>query len=152
MRQILNKEIGTACILLLLAGSAWFYTNSIPAKAAMFPRIVIGMIAFLATVYLVRELLSRRIEDTTTALLSNPRRFAVGLVLIVAYITIFPLIGYFTTTFIFIQVFVAAMGMRRFRMAFLSSAIFSLGTYVLFVILLNRSLPDEIIIRLIVGF
>lgn len=110
------------------------------------------MIAFLATVYLVRELLSRRIEDTTTALLSNPRRFAVGLVLIVAYITIFPLIGYFTTTFIFIQVFVAAMGMRRFRMAFLSSAIFSLGTYVLFVILLNRSLPDEIIIRLIVGF
>lgn len=117
----------------------------------MFPRLAIGLLAILSVTYLIRELVRGPSGAAVPALFRHRARFAIALALIVAYAVIFPIIGFFTTTFVFIPVFVAAMGMRRHWMTLFSSVAFVAAIYVLFVVLLRRRLPEELLIELLRG-
>lgn len=152
--SVTAKDIMTALMLMAFAGFGWQQTQGLSAEAAMFPRLALGTLAALSGAYLLRTLAyagigigARRKEIREEgAFFTNPYRFFVCLGLILAYIAIFPTIGYFTSTFIFIPLFVLGIGAGRPVVAIISSLGFVIFTYFVFVVLLNRHLPSDFII------
>jgi len=145
----LQRDTVAAVGLLCLAAAAWWQTESLPDAAAMFPRLAIALLAVLALIYLLRSLLQNWRREESRPFFVHVWRFIAALVLIGIYVTVFPRVGYFTTTLVFIPVFVLAMGMRRLSMIAVTTVTFTASTYVLFVILLRRHLPDDLLIGLL---
>lgn len=151
LRRIFTADVLVAVGLLVLAVAAWMHIASLSARAAMFPRLTIGLLFVLALAYLGREILSRAPVAPREALFHHRVRFFVALGLIIAYAAVFPRVGFLTTTFVFIPVFAAAIGMRRHLLTIAGSAIFTGATYVVFVVLLRRRLPPELLVDLLQG-
>ncbi|GAB4391522.1 MAG: hypothetical protein Tsb0032_03650 [Kiloniellaceae bacterium] len=143
-----SRDMVAAIGLLALAVAGWWQTASLPSDAAMFPRLALSALAVLALVYLVRSLLRARRAQATKPLFKNAGRFVLAFALIAIYVAVFPRIGFFTATLVFIPVFVMAMGMRRAPLIAIATLAYTVVTYVLFVVLLNRPLPDDLIIGL----
>jgi putative tricarboxylic transport membrane protein len=154
------KDIMTALLLMGLAGFGWQQTQGLSAEAAMFPRLALGTLAALSAAYLLRTLVyagiglgnskkeARELKEEESFFV-NPYRFFVCLTLIIAYIAVFPTIGYFTATLIFIPLFVFGIGAGRPVAAIASSLGFVVFTYIVFVVLLRRHLPNDFIIDLL---
>ena len=69
------------------------------------------------------------------------KRFATVFIAAVFYILLLELLGYVITTFLFLMVSFQAMEKGSLLKSALVAAVFSLGIYVLFVVLLQGSLP-----------
>lgn len=145
MRRI-TLESFVAGGLLVLAALAWFQTNDILPQAALFPRLSIALLALFAGIYLIRSLARPRTQED--GLFAHRGRFLSAFVLILAYVSIFPRLGYFTTSALFIPAFAAAMGMRRWKLIGAATLAFIVVMYVLFIVVLDRRLPED----LVVGF
>jgi len=149
-RQIVTSDVLAALALVVVSLAALFYIAGLPARAAMFPRLTAGALLVFSVVYLGRELL-RRAPEPQAAFFHHAPRFALALAFVVAYALIFPRIGFFTTTIVFIPLFAAAIGMRRYLLTLAASAGFSVAVYAVFVVFLNRRLPAERLLDLLAG-
>jgi putative tricarboxylic transport membrane protein len=146
MRQFLNRDTVTAAGLLLFAGAAWLQTTSLPAGAALFPQLSLLLLALCSLAYVLRSVVKGIPKRQYEPLFHHPARFAIAFAAIAFYALVFPRIGYFTATLVFIPALVAALGMRRYRLTLISTAIFTVLVYLLFVVLLGRYLPKEVLL------
>lgn len=147
-RQIVTDDVLAALALIALSLAALLYIAGVPARAAMFPRLVAGALLGLSVLYLAREVL-RRSAEPREAFFHHAPRFVLALAIVVTYALTFPQLGYFTTTIVFIPVFAAAIGMRRYLLTLTATAGFSAVVYLVFVVLLNRRLPPERLLDLL---
>ena len=146
----MTADVLTALALILVSVAAFAHIATLPARAAMFPRLTAGLLFLLSVAYLARELLVRT-EAPAVAFFHDVGRFAAALALIGLYAVAFPRVGYFTATFVFIPVFAATIGMRRIGLTLAGSAIVTAAIYVVFVVLLSRRLPSELLIDVVRG-
>lgn len=149
-RQIATDDVLAALALIAVSLAALLYIAGLPARAAMFPRLAAGALLGLSVLYLVREIL-RRSAEPRAAFFHHAPRFVVALALVVAYALTFPQVGYFTTTIVFIPVFAAAIGMRRYLLTLAATVGASAVIYLVFVVFLNRRLPPERLLDLLTG-
>lgn len=147
-RQIVTGDVLAALALITLSLAALLYITGVPAQAAMFPRLVAGALLGLSGLYLAREML-RRSTEPRADFFHNASRFALALTIVITYALTFPQLGYFTTTIVFIPVFAAAIGMRRYLLTLTATAGFSAVVYLVFVVFLNRRLPPERLLDLL---
>lgn len=143
MQRLADRDVIFAAILVLFSISAWMQAFALSTRAAMFPRLVIALLFGFSVIYLLRSLWRVPVTEEVRPFFRNAARFVMALLLIAAYVFIFPRVGFFTTTFIFIPVFSVAIGMRRIANVLLGSVIFTVGAWVVFVVLLGRRLPPE---------
>jgi putative tricarboxylic transport membrane protein len=146
MRQFLNRDTVTAAGLLLFSGAAWLQTTSLPTDASLFPKIALLLLALCSIAYLLRSVMKGAAKRQDKPLFHHPTRFVIAFAAIAVYALVFPRIGYFTATLVFIPAFVAALGMRRYGLTLISTALFALLVYLLFVVLLGRYLPEEVLL------
>lgn len=151
MRWLANRDAICAALLLLFSGGAWVQASALSPKAAMFPRLVTLLMLAFSAIYLIRSLLRAPITETGTPFFTNATRFIVALVLIATYVLIFPRVGFFTATLVFVPVFSIAIGFRKLPAALLGSAVFTLGAWLIFVGLLGRRLPPEVLLTYVTG-
>lgn len=148
---MVNRDVIGASILVLFSAAVWMQAAGLPSQAGMFPLLTITLLFGFSVIYLLRSLWQARSAAQGEPFFQNAGRFAVALALTVIYILVFPRIGFFTATFIFIPVFSVAIGLRHVRSVVLASAIFTIGVWVVFVVLLDRRLPREWLVTVMTG-
>lgn len=151
MHRLANRDVICAAILVLFSIGAWMQAAALPTRAALFPRLDIALLFGFSVIYLLRSLWRASAPEEAKPFFRNATRFAVALLLIAAYVLIFPRIGFFTATFLFIPVFAVAIGLRNIASVVLGSAIFTVGAWVVFVVLLGRRLPPEALLQALTG-
>lgn len=149
-----KAEIGASAGLILIAIFGWFQVDDLPADALMFPAILLGVIMLLSLWMLVRALKGTAPHLTDQA--AQDWRFAIsrermlgGFAMLAAYLLIVPLVGFFTTSLIFVMLVAWVAGYRHIRNLLLTSVGFCLFVYLIFVALFDRPLPKELILTLL---
>lgn len=151
MQRLANREVICACILVLFTAVAWMQAAALPSQAAMFPRLCIALLFGFSVIYLLRSLWQAGSIIQDEPFFRNVVRFSLALALTVIYVLAFPRIGFFTATFVFIPIFSIAIGLRRITSVMFASAVFTLGAWVVFVVLLARRLPPELLSTFLTG-
>ena len=151
MHRLANRDVICAAVILALSIGAWMQAAALPTRAALFPRLDIALLFGFSVIYLLRSLWRAPASERAGPFFRNATRFVVALLLIVAYVLIFPRVGFFTATAVFIPVFSVAIGSRKIAGAVLGSAVFTVGTWVVFVVLLGRRLPPEALLQALTG-
>ena len=149
-------ELITGAVLLSGVAFAAFNLASIPDEARMFPNIVLTIMAIASVMMMIRSLtgVSRRVQGSTIEnwrFTIDPVRCAGGIALFVVYLIAVEPLGYFTASALFI---VAASIVGRFtnRKALPASALgFCLFVYLVFVLLFDRALPQELLLTVVTG-
>jgi hypothetical protein len=152
--NFLNRDRVGSAIVILFCLSAWTLTNDMPADAAFFPNIILGLAFVLSVIWCVSSYLpvGRRaarevVEDTppTNAepFFKNRRNFLIFFGCIVAYALLIDLGGYFTASALFVAGSSLLLGYRRPVITVATAAGFVVFMYVLIVVVLERPLPVE---------
>jgi putative tricarboxylic transport membrane protein len=134
----LRRDGIAALALLALTVAAWLETGAIPGEARLFPRLVLGAMAVLSAVMLVRSF-ARRSEAGPFFL--APGALVVTLALAVVYIAAVEVIGYLAATALFVPGLALALGLRRPVLLALTTAGFVAAVHLVFVVLFGRPLP-----------
>ncbi len=151
MQKLSNRDVICAGVLVVFSVAVWIQALALPSRAAMFPRLVIALLFGFSVIYLARSVWRASPERPAAPFFRNAGRLCVALMLIVGYVLIFPRIGFFTATVVFIPVFSIAIGLRRIVAAVLASMVFTTGAWIVFVLLLGRRLPPEKILTWVTG-
>ena len=148
-----KAEIGASAGLILLAIFGWFQVDHLPADALMFPGVLLAVIAALSLWMLLRALrgtaphLSNQAAAEWQFAISRERMLG-GFALLAGYLVIVPLLGFFTTSLIFVMLVAWVAGYRHLRNLVLTSVGFCLFVYLIFVALFARPLPKELLLTL----
>ena len=147
--QILNKDRIGALIVFTFCIGAWSMLSEMPAEAAFFPRIIIGL-AFLLTVIWGASTFSARAgkvvsgsSEESVRFMKNPRNWGIFFICLVVYIVLIDTIGYFTSTVLFISMASFALGFRKFGAITVTVVGFVSFIYFIFVFIFQRPLPVE---------
>ena len=144
------RDRTASIVVLLLTFGGFIHVSHLPSGAAMFPMMVLGLAALLSGFWLVSTFLPRKAVVTadgeppeTKPFMENPKNLGIFIALIAAYLTLIDIIGYFTSTALFIVVSALALGFRRARYLAIGVVLFVAFVYFIFVTLFNRPLPIE---------
>lgn len=158
----LRKSSGELAILLALGVLGLYVTIwselNLPARnpfgAGVGPRLfpqVSGVVMALLSTYLVIRFFWRRRQGTLESadeVMELPYRDVIRVVtftaLIVAYILVFPVVGFVATTAGMLFIGFLLLGFRQYILGVVLSIILSVGIYVVFTSLLNLPLPAPI--------
>jgi uncharacterized membrane protein len=151
LQRLKNRDVICAAVLVLFSMAAWMQAIALPARASLFPRLEIALLFGLSVIYLVRSLWRAQPVQSVEPFFRNLGRLLVALVLITIYVFIFPRIGFFTATFVFIPVFSFVIGFRDAKTLLLGAVLFTVSAWVVFVVLLGRRLPPEVFLSAIFG-
>lgn len=161
----LSERIG-ALVTLAVTGTAWWMSARFPIDAQIFPRMVLGLLGVLSLLWLLRTFVppgSRFAapeptpepgqEDLPGAEAARPGEvepffihlgyFLATLALLLVYVFLVGNIGYFTSTVVFMPVMALVLGYRRPLGVLLTTGIFVVTIYMVFVVAFRRRLPIE---------
>jgi hypothetical protein len=151
VQKLANRDVICAAILVLFSVAAWMQAVALSSRAAMFPQLVISLLLGFSVIYLLRSLWRASGDANSKPFFVNATRFVIALLLIAVYISAFPYVGFFTSTFIFIPIFSIAIGLRNITSVLIGSTIFTASAWVVFVVLLGRRLPPEALLSAFSG-
>jgi hypothetical protein len=123
-----------------------YVSMDFPMESRVFPIAVLGLMAVLATVLLLRSFIGSQSEKKSqepAPFFIHRNRFFASLACITGYIVLLPLLGYFTTSTIFFVAMTWVLGFRKYKTTFLTIFIFLGFVYVVFVLLFERPVPPE---------
>lgn len=142
-REGLRDQIA-ASLLMIAVGVFWWDSYTInAAEAQMFPRLILIVLAALATLLFVRGLRmgSRRAAaPVVTVWLS----FVAFMACTIVYVVAVAYAGFFTASVVYIPLVAWLIGLRKHWLNALVTGIFLLATWLVFVALFARPLPQEI--------
>lgn len=143
----LRDRIASA-VVLALALAGFIHILELPAGAALFPKLVLGLTSLLSAIWLVSSLMNRRFDadlesEDASPFVENPVNLVIFIVAIGAYIALIDIIGYFTSTILFMAVLTVALGFRRFVFTGVAIVLFVGLVYCVFILLFERPLPIE---------
>ena len=129
----------------LFCTAAWSQLDSMPDEAAFFPRLIIGLaflliLAWGGTTFFKR---AQSLAESESGDSSNLRNLLVFILCLVGYILMIDVLGYFTSTALFILTASFALGFRRPAVVAATMVSFIAFIYVVFVIIFQRPLPIE---------
>ena len=123
-----------------------YVSMDFPMESRVFPIAVLGLMAILAAVLLLRSFIDSQSEKKPrepSPFFIHRNRFLASLACITGYIVLLPLLGYFTTSAIFFVTMTWVLGFRRHKTTLLTIVIFLSFVYIVFVLLFERPVPPE---------
>lgn len=139
-----RRDCVIACGLAGAGAVFWWDSTAIPAaEAQMYPRLVLILLFGLSALLFVRGWRmapSHRGLPVVMAL----RPFAAFLAITVIYAASVGLIGFFTSSTVYVPLAAWLIGLRKPLLNLIVSAVFLLVTWLVFVALFARPLPPEI--------
>jgi putative tricarboxylic transport membrane protein len=144
-----DRVAGAVIFILSVAAFAWTYT--FPDSAAAYARMVTGGMVVLSAVLFGRTFTAAERDKAFEPLMRNPRRFAIGAAMTVAYAVGCEYVGYYTASLIFIPAAACVFGLRRPVMIGITTVAYCAMIYGIFEVLFERPLPPEVWMRLFGG-
>lgn len=150
MRQA-SIELGVASLGVVLSVLGLMHALSFPRVSAYLPSAVLGLLTLLLAVWAVQAFVSLRREHGEALLFrkAEVKRFGVLVIATLLLISIAPLLGFATAFLIFVPVTGYLLGYRSLKGLALAAVVFTSLIYLVFVALLSRPLPTELILRLL---
>lgn len=144
-----SRERLAALTVFLLCVAAWSHIPSMPAEAALFPELILGLAAILTLAWGGSTFFPRsagggqKLQEVAPPFTENPRNLLLFVLCLVAYVGLIDILGYFTSTILFMAGSTLCLGFRR--PAAISAAIvgFVGFVYIIFVVIFQRPLPIE---------
>ena len=133
-------------VVLAVCMAGFVHTQDMPGGAALFPRLVLGLAGFLSLAWLVSTFLGRSpaaAAEPPKPFMENPLNLAIFAGSIVIYVFLIDLIGYVTSTVLFMVGASLALGFRRLPFTAAAVVLFIGFVYFIFRILFDRPLPLE---------
>ena len=143
MQDYVRNRI-TAVVLLMFTGAMWYFSADIAAESQMFPRLIMVPLAILSSVMLIQSFLPMFRSTRIRPFFVKPANLLASLVGIFVYILAVQWLGYFTSSVVFIPVFAYVLGERSWTMLGVSTILFLLMIYLVFVVAFERPVPIEI--------
>ena len=147
MKERLNKDglpdalggmaFGIACVILLL------HSYTLPVSTAFFPKIILVISIALSALLTVRGTIKMSKSEDKAKFFKNVRRFSYAIMFTLIYIISVSLLGFFTSTFLFIPAVSYFFGHKNLKRSFIYSAIYCSVIFVVFVLAFDRPLPTE---------
>ncbi|MBZ0331006.1 tripartite tricarboxylate transporter TctB family protein [Halomonas sp. ANAO-440] len=153
------RDLAVALVALFFGIGGWFWTQQFPARAMLWPNIIFITMALIGvgyTIFLLQRTLvvGRRNADDAKPIdeamdeetpSGKQRLILMSIVAIttIGYLFTFPLVGFYSATFLFLIVVPLILGYRNSRWIIGYSTITALLLWLVFGLLLNRSLPAE---------
>jgi hypothetical protein len=143
--QLWLGESLISIVLIVFAAAFYIISNSFPAAMnpadvgpAAFPRLMAGLTVILGLVQLFLSL-SSRAKDWVG--MNNKTSFLAGILLTFLYLYLFPRIGYFYVTPVFVVLLMLVLGNRKWLQLLGTAAGFTLFGYYVFYRFLQVALP-----------
>lgn len=131
-----------ALVTLALCTSGWLYATTLPASAALFPKLIFAGTSLLALLLLAGSIVGKQ-QRQAEPFVSNGRRLILTILLSVAYFAAVARLGYFTASLAYIIGLSLTLGERRPAVVLPTALGFVAFVYFIFVIFFNRPLPAE---------
>jgi putative tricarboxylic transport membrane protein len=137
------------CIFFILIG-LWFLINSLflagtqnamDVGPSAFPMLSAVGIILVSAVCIVRFVRGRNKEEAEKITIRNQNKVLLSMALLVAYVLVMQMAGYYIASILFIPVFLYAVGVKRLVQLVPISAGFVLFAYVVFDYLLGVPMP-----------
>ncbi|SNY93375.1 Tripartite tricarboxylate transporter TctB family protein [Cohaesibacter sp. ES.047] len=146
-------EISVSVVFLIASFVFWFSIKDIPADAQMFPNFILGGIAVCSVLMIIRSItgasqkaLGEELNGWTFAI--SWKRVLGGFFIFVAYLLVVDHIGYFTASALMVIVMARFAGFKNWVALIGSAAGFCVFVYLVFSVLFDRPLPQELIVAL----
>lgn len=137
-------EIGFAAALLAVAGAAFVKAADYPGASGTYPRVIAVCLGIGAVLVLVRAALQSRPADREP-FFTHLGRFALGFAVLGCYILAIDTIGYVIPSLLLGILLPLALRFRDLRMAVLASFATMIFILVVFVVILKRPLPVDVL-------
>lgn len=137
----LHRDSIAALFILLLVVGGWYDLRPVATDAAMFPRLILGLMGILAVVMFAGGL---RQDRPDAPFISHARNLALTAGLALVYIAAVEPAGYFPATFVFVAVLAFSLGLRGPLAVIAASAAFTAAVWLVFVGAFSRRLPPGI--------
>jgi len=110
-RKTLNSDRLTAIFLLIICGVLWYEVLPYSMLASFFPKIVIGVLALLSVILLVRSSIKGEKKWLFRDIDKKYIIFAVAVIAV--WIGMIPVLGFFVSSIVFFNVLVWLMGSKK---------------------------------------
>ncbi len=135
-----KKDSCFALAVMALVALFWQQTYSMPASAAVFPRMLMVLIFLLVLAMLIQAFIRRTFQEDEP-FMENIARLGVFLLLLTGYVLCVEPVGYFFATPIFVVASCRVIRAVNFLPSLLIGVLFSGFIYILFVGFLHLPVP-----------
>lgn len=138
----------TGAAILAALAFLWMQLADTPAAARMFPRSIIGVMALLTCVMMVRSYAGRTAPAAGVEewrFFKHAGRFGISVGLFLVYLLGVSNIGYFASSAVFLMVLPLVFGFDRPGMLGVTMLAFLTFIWVIFVMIFGRTLPAELL-------
>ncbi len=145
-------EAAAAALVLGLSGLALAQAIEFPGNAKHFPSAVLALSMALSLVWLVQSAIALHARASRPAAVASDgaalRRLLIVVAATILYVVATEFLGFLTATAVFVPLTAIALGIDRIKVIVPSAAVFVLGLYVLFDLVLRRPMPPEAPVRI----
>lgn len=143
---------------LVVGLTAFWMALDFSFESSIFPRMIAGLMAVIAGLHLLASFRPSdagakagddaadgyQLESSGGGFFDDPRRFAIIFGLSLVYCLSIGVVGYYTSTIVFVPVAALALGFRNLPIIALSTAIYVAVTYLVINVAFSRVLPPEL--------
>lgn len=120
-----------------------YWSFDYTGASGLYPRMLGIVIVVLSLLMVLKTMRRTHQVETTRRLVDSPRSFLIALTFVFIYLSLVPLIGFYTSSLLVLLVLPIALGFRRAVPLLLSATLFIVFLYILFTLVLGRPLPRE---------
>ena len=147
-----NVDIGVGIGLLILSSSIFWYAGSFKGLTVhsygpdLFPRVLALFMSFLAILLIINAFLGKSLEKEDHIDPKGFLRVLVAIGICIVYLVLVNLLGFVTSTFLFLFVLMALLKQKRIILRIISSVTVSVIVWAIFRYFLVIPLPDGLLI------
>jgi hypothetical protein len=148
--QARHDRIG-AIVILAICAVLYEQLSDLETSAAMFPTIIIGILAGLTVLMLAQSFFIRPTPESEKPFFIHPGRFIVATGMTLAYIAAVQHAGYFTASILFVPGIAYILGYRNKKILAGATAGYAAFAFIVFKLVFERPLPPELLFTLLSG-
>ena len=147
-----NVDIGVGIGLLILCSNIFWYAGSFKGLTVhgygpdLFPRVLAVFMSFLAILLIINAFLGKSLEKEDYIDPKGFLRVLVAIGICIVYLVLVNLLGFVTSTFLFLFVLMALLKQERIILRTISSVTVSVIVWAIFRYFLVIPLPDGLLI------
>lgn len=154
------RDLSVAIVVLIFGIGGWLWAQQFPARAMLWPNIIFIALMLIGLGYMSFFLIKVIVVGPKGKIYykaseepagegesgSDNQRLVYMMIFttaVIAYLVIFPVIGFYSATYLFLLAAPLALGYRNYFWMFGYSTVTIISLWLVFTFLLNRNLPAE---------
>ena len=142
-----NHELVAGMVIFVGSTTGFSHTFTMYPEAALFPRFILGLMAFLALGLVVQGYQKHNPEESRKPFFIHLPRLVLIIGLMLAYMFTVSWLGYYSSTVIFLPGTAFAIGLRRLSYLIISTILYLLFVFLVFNLLFSLPFPAELFQR-----